>query len=73
MLVTNLSNMTTMPLPSELHSDQGPNILALSWTECSLAILVVSARMYTRSRIVRNVGWDDWTMLFAMVSDISVL
>ena len=63
--------MTMLPFPSEEYSDKGPNILALSWTECSLAILVVSARMYTRSRLVRNVGCDDWTMLFAMVSDIS--
>ncbi|KAK0706041.1 hypothetical protein B0T26DRAFT_625829, partial [Lasiosphaeria miniovina] len=46
----------------------GPGLLAVTWVEASLGLLLLGARMYTRARIVRKVGWDDWTMVFAAVS-----
>lgn len=51
------------PLPTEVN--RGPSILALSWVEAALGISILAARLYTRGRIVRNVGWDDWTMAFS--------
>ena len=62
----------TLPL-AELTSNRGPSILAVSWTECAVAILFVSARMYTRISLIHNVGMDDWMMLLALVSPAGVL
>lgn len=61
--------MSENALPfAELTSNRGPCILAVSWTECVVAILFVSARMYTRIFLIHNVGIDDWMMLLALVS-----
>jgi hypothetical protein len=48
--------------------NRGPGILAVSWIEASLGIIILSLRMYTRAKITRKIGWDDWTMVFATVS-----
>ena len=56
----------------ELTSNRGPSILAVSWTECAVATLFVSARMYTRISLIHNVGIDDWTILLALVSPAEV-
>ena len=53
---------------AEATANRGPSILAVSWTECAVAILIVSARMYARSFLIHNVGMDDWMMLLALVS-----
>ena len=53
---------------AEVTANRGPSILAVSWTECAVAILIVSARMYARSFLIHNVGMDDWVMLLALVS-----
>lgn len=34
-----------------------------------LAVLVVALRIYIRARIKAGLGWDDWTMLLAVVSN----
>jgi hypothetical protein len=47
--------------------NHGPGILAVSWIEGGLALVAVIARMYSRAKILHNIGWDDWTMLFTMV------
>lgn len=56
------------PTPFPPDVNHGPGILAVSWVECGLALAAVIARMYCRAKVVRNIGWDDWTMVFAMVS-----
>ena len=56
----------TGPLPPDVN--RGPGILIASWIEAGVALFVLSLRLYTRSNIVRSVGWDDWTMVFATVS-----
>lgn len=47
--------------------DRGPKLLGIYWTECSIAIIMVSLRFYARIKI-RGLGLDDWTMLLAMVT-----
>lgn len=54
------------PLPPDIN--HGPTILAVSWIECGLALVAVITRMYCRAKLIHNVGWDDWTMIFTMVS-----
>jgi len=49
-------------------SNDGPKILVLTWIECSIALVFVCARLFTRIKLVCNLGWDDWTMAFTWVS-----
>jgi hypothetical protein len=34
----------------------------------TVAWIAVGLRIYTRSRILRSMGWDDYTMILALVS-----
>lgn len=47
--------------------DRGGILLVMYWTECTIAIIVVSLRFYCRIKI-RGVGLDDWTMLLTLVN-----
>lgn len=61
--------MAETSLPSAVATeDRGPAILAVSWIECVVAMIIVGARMYTRSYLIHNVGVDDWMILLALVS-----
>ena len=59
------------PLPPDVNL--GPGILAVSWLECILAFIFVVLRMYCRTRLVHNVGRDDWTMVFSYVSSVRAI
>lgn len=48
--------------------DRGGRLLVMYWTECSIAIIVVSLRFYCRIKI-KGVGLDDWTMLLTLVKE----
>jgi cell division protein FtsW (lipid II flippase) len=56
------------PLPP--HVSKGPGLVAVTWVEATIGLLLLVARLYTRARIVRSVGWDDWIMVLATVSYI---
>ena len=43
-------------------------VLGTLWTQGVIATLVVAARFYARLFIEAGAGWDDWTMLVAIVS-----
>ena len=45
----------------------GPMIVTVMWTETIVALIFVLARLYTRSRIVRSIGWDDHLIAISMV------
>ncbi len=59
------ANMSSLPP----NVDRGSGILIDSWIEAVLGISMTLLRFYTRSKIIRIVGWDDWTMGFATVSN----
>ncbi|PSN70136.1 hypothetical protein BS50DRAFT_585592 [Corynespora cassiicola Philippines] len=48
-------------------TNRGPGILAVTWIETGIGLILVVARYYTRSRIVQNMGIDDWSMYLATV------
>ncbi|ORY08687.1 hypothetical protein BCR34DRAFT_488389 [Clohesyomyces aquaticus] len=48
------------------YENEGPSILGATLTVTGLALLTTIARMYVRVSMIRNVGWDDYTMIFAM-------
>lgn len=49
-------------------ANRGLVLLLALWVQGGLATLFVAARFWTRTMIDPNLGWDDWTMLIALVS-----
>ncbi|KAJ5062481.1 hypothetical protein J3E72DRAFT_187717 [Bipolaris maydis] len=47
--------------------NQGPTILGTTLSVFILAVMTTIARLYVRIRMIRNVGWDDYTMILSMV------
>ena len=52
------------------YDNRGGGILATTVTTSFLACMVVALRLVTRLRVVRNIGWDDYTILFASFGKI---
>ncbi|KAL2869498.1 uncharacterized protein BJX67DRAFT_370732 [Aspergillus lucknowensis] len=55
------------PRKGSPSDDKGPKILAVLWGLTGLTTIVVVARMYIRGRMIRNVGVDDWLIVFSLV------
>ena len=58
------------PPPHNGDESRQGGILATTFTLTVLASTVVSLRLATRIWIVRNVGWDDYTIVAAMIGII---
>ena len=52
------------------NEDRHGGILATCILDTVLAVIVVALRMVTRVRVVRNLGWDDYTILCAIVGHL---
>jgi hypothetical protein len=46
----------------------GPTIIATLWAETTLALVFVCMRLWTRIRINKTVGWDDYLISLSWVS-----
>ena len=42
-------------------------LLGVLWSQCGLGTLFTAARFYTRMVLEPAMGWDDWSMLAALV------
>lgn len=60
------STSTPGPLPPDIS--RGSDLLIVRWLTMSLALLIVSLRFYIRGILRKNVDWDDYTILLAVVS-----
>ncbi|KAM5356485.1 hypothetical protein ACJ41O_003131 [Fusarium nematophilum] len=58
--------MDTSQLPSNPDENGATDMLIATVLIVSLATITVLARLYVRVFIIRNTGWDDWFMVFAM-------
>ncbi|CAM1510056.1 Fc.00g003910.m01.CDS01 [Cosmosporella sp. VM-42] len=54
------------PIPSNPDENGGPAILAATLLITALATITVVARIYVRGFVIRNPGYDDGFMIFAM-------
>jgi hypothetical protein len=70
-----MSDTMQMPPMTVDPSDPGlgPSILGASYLLTILAGFSVALRMYTRIKVTRQVGWDDWIMMAAMCLQIAYL
>lgn len=55
----------------EENENRAPELLAVLWTFTTLALVVVLLKVYTRVKIIRETGLDDFLILFSMVKKIS--
>jgi hypothetical protein len=62
--------MDPLPAPPGGYDDRGPQMIAIYWIEASIAIVVVALRIWGRV-VLRQVGADDYVMLFTLVSYFS--
>ena len=60
------------PPPAGGDQDRGASLIAMFWTECILAIIILGLRLYARISM-RNLGADDWMMLLTVVSQLLLL
>lgn len=49
------------------NEDQGPVILGATLTVTIAALMTMATRLYVRLHMIRNVGWDDYVMILAML------
>ena len=59
----------TRPLDGD--RSQGWAILAVCWAFVTTAFATTILRVWVRMRLTRNLGWDDYYMVIAMVSNQS--
>ena len=50
-----------------MDDDRGPSLLAGAWVLTAISIAVLGLRLYTRIKITKAPGIDDWTMLVGTV------
>lgn len=53
--------------PQGSGDTRSPQLIGLTVTVTVLALACVVVRIYTRLKVSRSVGWDDYTCLAAMV------
>ncbi|KAJ5106125.1 hypothetical protein N7456_002800 [Penicillium angulare] len=47
--------------------EKGPMLVGVLWVEVFICMVVLGLRLYTRTMIRRNIGWDDLLLLIAWV------
>ncbi|KAK6335741.1 hypothetical protein TWF730_003119 [Orbilia blumenaviensis] len=51
---------------------RGPRLLSITTVFTTLALITVTLRIYTRARITRYMGWDDWFIMLAMAASFGL-
>ena len=62
-----MSYSPPLPVPSGGDQNQGPTVEIVTWLFTSIALITVLLRLFTRFRLTRNPGWDDFWIVLAMV------
>ena len=65
--------MISTDAPSEGDVSKGPALITAICVVVAVTLIVVLLRCSVRVWITRNIWWDDWTIILAMVSLISVM
>ena len=61
------SSMVGLGPPPEGDVDKGPALIIASCVTIFIIVLVVILRFMVRIWVSKAIGWDDWTILFAVV------
>lgn len=58
----------TWPKPNYVNPEtRGPALLIVELTILPLALIILILRLYVRTMLLKNSGWDDWLMVGAAV------
>lgn len=57
------------PMPSS-GDDRGSTVIWSMWMMVAVCFAFVAARIYTRTIILHNMGWDDYLLLCCWVNDL---
>lgn len=60
-----------MPSPEMLDVNRGPVVVAILWTETTVAVIIVSMRFYART-MIKRISSDDWLILLTLVSIVPI-
>lgn len=60
--------MDNLPEPPDGDQNRATELVIICWTEFIIVFALVAARFYSRIRITRNIGWDDWWILITLVT-----
>lgn len=52
----------------DLTEDRQSKVLIVAWVTTGAASVTVAIKIFTRSRVVRIIGWDDFFVVFSMVN-----
>lgn len=58
---------TSLPSPELIAYSNAGHLVAQAATLCAIALSTVLLRCYARVAVLKSFGYDDWTMLLAMV------
>ena len=58
----------TPPVPAGGDQNKGITVEIVTWVFTSLALITVFLRLFTRLRLTRTPGWDDFWIVLGMVS-----
>jgi hypothetical protein len=53
----------------QANDDRQKEVLVVAWVTTGAALVTVAIKIFTRLRIVRVIGWDDFFIVFSMVRD----
>lgn len=59
--------MSTPGPPKGGDQSKAPTLRGVLSSELAVATIIVALRFFTRLRLTRNPGWDDWIMLGTFV------
>ena len=59
--------MSDLNPPPDGDVDKGLMLKAITWSECGVALALVLARIFTRTRLIKQWGWDDAFICLAVV------
>jgi len=57
---------------NDLYADKGSKVLAIIIIFPTLALIIVSLRMYTRFKVVHNPSWEDLVIVLALVRERTI-
>ena len=62
-----MADQTRTPTPTESYGGRGPLILSLSWTEASIALVLMLLRTYNNAFVVKSFKWDYFWAVLTLV------
>ena len=60
--------MASWPTPNYINPEtRGPALIIVVILALSIGVICLGLRLYIRTRILRNLDWDDWLMVAGAV------